>query len=58
VEALEVVKTNVDLYSLDSNGKSRRRNGVNELETGKHLQEEEIGGGTSLYQNEQGEYED
>lgn len=37
---------------------SRRKNGVNEPETGKHLQEEEIGGGSSLYQNEQGEYED
>lgn len=48
----------VDMCYHSSYRISRRKNGVNELETGKHLQEEKVGGGSSAYQNEQGEYED
>ncbi len=48
----------VDMCFHNSYRTSRRKNEGNELETGKHLQEEEIGGGSSAYQNEQGEYED
>ncbi len=58
MEALEVVIMSVDMCYHSSYRTSRRKNGVNELETGKHLQEEKIGGGSSAYQNEQGEYED
>jgi len=58
VEALEVVIMSVDMCFHNSYRTSRRKNEGNELETGKHLQEEEIGGGSSAYQNEQGEYED